>query len=71
VPDGNAVVVIFRDTGAIVTAIVADCVCTGLPLSWTDAVNVDVPAALGVPKIAPLAARESPAGRLPEITDQE
>jgi hypothetical protein len=48
-----------------------DMVWTGLPLSLTVAVKFEVPDAVGVPEIVPLvAARVSPAGRLPELIDQ-
>jgi len=42
-------------------------VCAGLPESVTFAVNVNAPAAVGVPEIAPeLAFSESPVGNWPE-----
>ena len=46
-----------------------DFVCTGLLLSLTLKVKFDVPLAVGVPEITPLAAaRLSPAGKLPLLT---
>jgi hypothetical protein len=54
--------VIVRDT---------DLVSTGLLLSLTVAVKVNVPPAVGFPEITPLLADSAnPAGRLPEVTDQ-
>ena len=48
-----------------------DLVCTGLLLSLTVIVNVDVPLAAGVPEITPwLAVSVNPAGKLPEVIDQ-
>ena len=50
--------------------IVADVDCAGLSASVTVAVKVDVPLVVGVPEIMPvLAARLSPAGRLPALID--
>ena len=48
---------------------VADCVCTGLPLSCTLTVNVEVAPVVGVPEIVPLEASVKPAGRLPAASD--
>jgi len=50
----------------------ADCIwAVGVPLSVTVAVKLKVPLAEGVPEIVPeLAARVSPAGRLPAVIDQ-
>jgi hypothetical protein len=36
----------------------------------TAAVKLELPAVVGVPEMVPLDAKESPAGRLPEETDQ-
>ena len=47
----------------------ADLVCTGLPLSLTLTVKVEVPLAVGVPEITPELASVSPAGKLPELID--
>jgi hypothetical protein len=53
-----------------VIVIAADFVWTGLLLSLTLAVKVNVPFAVGVPEIAPVvAARVNPAGRLPDVID--
>jgi hypothetical protein len=50
--------------------VVADCFCTGLLLSDTDTVKLDVPLVVGVPEITPVAdARVSPAGRVPDEID--
>lgn len=47
----------------------ADVVCTGLPLSLTAAVKVVTPLAFGVPEIAPVGVRASPAGSWPDAID--
>ena len=45
-------------------------VWTGEPLSLTVAVKLEVPLVVGVPEMIPVvAARESPAGRLPAVID--
>jgi hypothetical protein len=44
-------------------------VCAGDPLSDTDTVKLELPAAVGVPEITPALDRDSPAGRLPDVTD--
>ena len=44
--------------------------CTGEVESVTFTVNDEVPAAVGVPLICPELPRVSPAGRVPELTDQ-
>jgi hypothetical protein len=47
-----------------------DLLCAGTPLSVTATVKLDVPFAVGVPEITPVAgASVSPAGRLPEAID--
>jgi hypothetical protein len=51
--------------------VAADCVCTGVPLSLTVAVKLNVPVADGVPEIIPVvAARVRPAGSAPDVIDQ-
>jgi hypothetical protein len=56
---------------ATVIEAVADCVWTGVPLSCTVAVKVDVPLEVGVPEIVPVvAARVNPEGRLPDVIAQ-
>jgi hypothetical protein len=51
--------------------VAADLVWTGEPLSLTIAVKLDVPLVVGVPEMIPVvAAKVSPAGRLPEVIDQ-
>jgi hypothetical protein len=50
------------------STMLTDFVCTGLLLSLTVAVKFEVPVTVGVPEIVPVvAARVSPAGRLPEV----
>ena len=62
--------VIVNRAGATAIDIAADFVCVGLPLSLTVTVKLDVPVAVGVPEITPVAAaRVTPAGRLPELID--
>jgi hypothetical protein len=52
--------------------VATDADCTGLLLSLTVAVNVDVPLAVGVPVMFPVADESViPEGRLPEVIDQE
>jgi hypothetical protein len=63
--------VIVSDVAAMVIDIAVERVWTGLLLSLTLAVKVNVPLAVGVPEISPLlAASVNPAGRLPELIDQ-
>ena len=51
--------------------VAADFVWTGELLSLTVAVKLDVPLVVGVPEMMPVvAARVSPAGRLPDVIDQ-
>jgi hypothetical protein len=55
---------------AMVIEVEADLVWAGLLLSFTVAVKLEVPVAVGVPEMVPVvAARLSPAGRLPELID--
>ncbi len=69
--EGSEVDVIVRAGGVTVIDIARDCVCAGLPLSLTVTVKVNVPLAVGVPEITPLpAARLTPVGRVPFVTDQ-
>jgi hypothetical protein len=57
--------------GATAIANVADAVSAGLSLSFTVAVNVEVPVVIGVPEITPVdGVRFSPAGSLPDVIDQ-
>ena len=67
-PPGRDEVVTFRAAGA--TAMLRGCVVEVLALSVTWTVKLAVPGAVGVPLMAPVVARESPAGRLPVLTDQ-
>jgi len=56
---------------AMTIEVAADFVWTGLPLSLTVTVKFEVPLVEGVPEMIPVvAARVSPAGRLPEVIDQ-
>lgn len=65
-PSAGGAVVTGRTTIDSVTV----WLCTGDPESETVTPNVDVPLAVGVPKIAPPAESVSPAGRLPDVIDQ-
>jgi hypothetical protein len=70
VPEGKDVVVITSAGGAMTSETDVDVVCVALEESATVAVKLKVPLAEGVPEIRPvLAARLSPAGRLPEVID--
>jgi hypothetical protein len=57
---------------AVATVIEADAVavCAGLLESVAVTAKLYEPLVVGVPEIAPLLARLSPVGRLPEVTDQ-
>ena len=57
--------------GATTSEIEADLACVGFEESATETVKVKFPVAVGEPRIAPLVARLSPPGRLPEVIDQE
>jgi hypothetical protein len=71
VPEGRDVVVMSSAGGAMTSETEVDAVCAGLEESVMVAVKLKVPFAVGVPEITPvLAARLSPAGRLPEVIDQ-
>jgi predicted signal transduction protein with EAL and GGDEF domain len=75
VPEGkvedDVIVSTVDAVAAMVMDVATDFVCAGLPLSLTVTVKLKVPLAFGVPEITPLpAATLSPAGRLPEVTDQ-
>jgi hypothetical protein len=72
VPEGKLEVVIERAGTTTTNDRETDLVRAGFPESVTVAVKVVVPVAVGVPVIKPvLAARLSPAGRLPVVIDQE
>jgi hypothetical protein len=66
VPPGKFAVVTLSDAGAI--AMLNGLVAVVPELSFTCAVNVEVPAVVGVPVILPLAASASPAGSAPTVT---
>ena len=72
-PSGRTYHVVPGPVGtAVATTIelVADAVWTGVPLSATVAVKLNVPFAVGVPDMIPVAvAKVSPAGRAPAVTD--
>lgn len=71
VPEGTAVVVIARGTGAITSDSVTVLVCAGLDESAALKVKLVVLLAVGVPEMTPVAlARLRPEGRVPEVTDQ-
>ncbi len=56
---------------ATVIEVVADLVCTGLLLSVTLTVKLEVTLAVGLPEMTPVVDdRLRPAGRLPEAMDQ-
>jgi hypothetical protein len=67
VPPGSDAVVTVSDAGAI--AMLNGLVAVVPELSFTCAVNVAVPAVVGVPVILPLAAKVSPAGSAPNVND--
>ena len=55
---------------ATVIESVVDCVCSGLLLSVTRTVKLDVPLAVGVPEITPPLESVSPAGSVPDASTQ-
>jgi hypothetical protein len=67
VPLGRLVVMIDKDTGMTMTLRFSVAVCGVLSESFTSTVKLAVPALLGVPEIAPVAASVRPAGRLPAL----
>ena len=70
VPEGSVDVVIASAVPPITIEVAADFVCTGLPLSVTVTVKFDVPLAVGVPEITPVAgARVKPVGKAPAVID--
>ncbi len=68
VPAVSVEVVIARGTAFTVNVNCRDAVCAEPSLTW--AVNVDAPAPVGVPVMAPAADRVRPAGKVPAVTDQ-
>jgi len=73
VPEGRVEEVIVRASAAAATVmeVAADWVCTGLLLSVTLTVKLEVPLPVGVPEMTPVDEDKlRPAGRLPEATDQ-
>jgi hypothetical protein len=74
VPAGSEAEIVNAGGAAAATTIEreTDFVCAGLDESVTVVVKVAVPFAVGVPEIRPVDVfRLSPAGRLPEMKDQE
>ena len=70
VPEGNVEPVIASVVAPITIEVEADFVCAGLPLSVTVTVKFEVPLAVGIPEITPVAgARANPAGRVPVVID--
>lgn len=65
VPEVRLVVVMLSCVGATVIVYEVELLCTGLPLSATVAVKVNVPADVGLPEIAPACDSVSPVGRPP------
>ena len=61
--------VIFRGEAEIAIVSVADWVRTGLLLSRTFTVKLDVPLVVGTPEMAPFDASVRPAGRVPAASD--
>ena len=64
---GSDVVVIVMGAAAMV--MLSGLLAVVVP-SFTCTVKLAVPATVGVPEIAPVAARFRPCGRLPEVIDQ-
>jgi hypothetical protein len=72
VPAGRLDVVIVNPVGLIVMVRLAVAVSGVLSESLTPMVKLDLAAVVGVPEITPVvAATESPAGKLPELTLHE
>lgn len=69
VPAPSVAAVIVSPLGATTIEVDTDFVCAGLPESFTVAVMLNVPLAVGVPEIVPLLASVSPAGSAPEVID--
>jgi hypothetical protein len=63
------VIVSLLEAAVTVIDSLADCVCSGDPLSFTATANVNVPLAVGVPEITPALESASPAGSFPEASD--
>jgi hypothetical protein len=71
VPAGKEAVVIEGELGAAVTAMLSDFVTVNALASVTFTVKVLEPVPVGVPEITPVVeASASPAGKVPEETDQ-
>lgn len=56
--------------GATTSVKLVDCVCAGELESFTCTVNVEFPAAVGVPERTPALDRLSPGGSEPDVIDQ-
>jgi hypothetical protein len=73
VPEGSVALSVSVGGAAAATTSerATDLVCAGLPESVTVAVKLEVPLAVGVPEIRPVAgARLRPLGRVPVVIDQ-
>ena len=70
-PAAREPLVIVSVVGATVIDSVAVFVCSGLLLSCTLTVKLDVPLAEGVPEITPPEESVNPAGSVPELSTQE
>ena len=68
IPGGSDDVVTVN--GGAVIVILRFCVSVAFELSFTCTVKLGLPAAVGVPVIAPLAASDRPAGSAPAVLDQ-
>jgi hypothetical protein len=69
VPSGRLAVVIDRAAGAMVIDNELVAICDALSVTLT--VNVEMPAAAGVPVMAPFAANDNPPGKMPDVTLHE
>lgn len=70
VPFGSVPLLMERPAGLMVTVMVPDPFCGGLPLSVTETIPVLVPGPVGVPVTVQSALRVRPAGRLPDVSLQ-
>ncbi len=69
-PVGKVEAEIVKDLPATAMVIAVDAVCTGVLLSLTIAVKVDVPFPVGVPEIRPVEElSDNPAGSVPDAID--
>ena len=68
-PDGREVVVTESGINIVIDRL-AEAVLAGLLESVTVTVKLEVPEAVGVPVMAPVVLRLSPAGSEPDVSDQ-